>query len=777
MKYKGGVSLREIVIDLSQNSFSCPLLFGGYEGEHKNTKLSIILPSDLLPANIEKEIRYKFIFQTPIGELISSPYISADEITDNKISTILWGQLLKHRGDLIGCVAAVADLNGEEVELIAKTSSFKLKINDSPTGVDIIADTTENRDFIREVIEAYLNTSLNKAVQSDWNQTDSTKPNYIHNKPEIPSVEGLATKKYVDEKFSSVSGGGVPEELTAKVNKNTADILTHSNLIDENTKSIVNLQGYLGYDDKDILGLEADFESKTFTRLAGAKGLNAGADFNQFSMYRDRVRCNVADDGTINALYGGTGESEWITILETDTISFNKMGNDTDPDSVGGSGSGSGEPSYTTVPHPTDIENSIKLYVKNNATGESYVFNSTLGVYCGDPSAAYEYGTFISSNGDEVRLVGWPNGERNGEYSMEYYEGGFQFFIYPYCTDTLDISVELERKGGYQEGGSNGQVMVYQPKFYYRMVPLELEKQDGGFGYHIKKANYYISATPKAGFKLHPAFYDKNGNPVEYILYSAYEGYGNEGVLYSIAGVTPSIVVREEGESYASTRGDGWHIETIQALSANQVLMAIEYGGFNLQEAMGRGVVDVDALVNTGATSSLGNSSGMAEGTNGKVSISYRGIENVWGNCWTWCQGVTIWGDGSMLGGQPYIRKGFDFVESSVTLDSFDCTGFTIANSSGAINRFGYGKEAFDWLFLPSKTEGDTALPVGDYAWVSPDLKVEEEGTPLMGLRVGGDHSSEDNAGGFAYDSTYPYFASCAGCRLMYIPQMPFQVV
>jgi hypothetical protein len=27
---------------------------------------------------------------------------------------------------------------------------------------------------------------------------------------------------------------------------------------------------------------------------------------------------------------------------------------------------------------------------------------------------------------------------------------------------------------GYAEDGTNGQVMVYQPKFYYRMVPLKL---------------------------------------------------------------------------------------------------------------------------------------------------------------------------------------------------------------------------------------------------------------------------------------------------------------
>lgn len=147
--------MREIVIDLSQNNVSCPPFFGGYEGEHKNTKLSIVLPPELLPANIDQAVQYKFLFQTSIGELIPSPYITTEEITDDTISIILWGQLLKHRGILIGCVVAVSD-SGEEVELIAKTPSFKLKIGDSPTGVDVIVDTTENRDFISEIVESYL---------------------------------------------------------------------------------------------------------------------------------------------------------------------------------------------------------------------------------------------------------------------------------------------------------------------------------------------------------------------------------------------------------------------------------------------------------------------------------------------------------------------------------------------------------------------------------------------------------------------------------------------
>lgn len=83
----------------------------------------------------------------------------------------------------------------------------------------------------------------------------------------------------------------------------------------------------------------------------------------------------------------------------------------------------------------------------------------------------------------------------------------------------------------YVEDGSNGQVMVFQPKFYYKVVPLKLEKNtDSGIGYHLRKVNYYVSSKPKTGFKLHPAFFDENGNAINYILFSA-----DEGSMYDVS--------------------------------------------------------------------------------------------------------------------------------------------------------------------------------------------------------------------------------------------------
>lgn len=364
---------------------------------------------------------------------------------------------------------------------------------------------------------------------------------------------------------------------------------------------------------------------------------------------------------------------------------------------------------------------------------------------------------------------------------------------------------------GYTEDGSNGQVMVFQPKYYYKVVPLKLEKNtDSGIGFHLRKANYYVSSKPKTGFKLHPAFYDENGNAINYILFSADEGsmydvsakaYVNDNVdesityedgdlLCSVAGKKPisglrqGLGTRSVFESMANNRGSGWHLETIEATSANQLLMMIELGAMNTQTDIGLGVVSItdNASYNcsslTGSTADLGNGTGMAtetinekggiqttETANGKVAVTYRGVENPWGNISKHIQGINIWGDGSMCGGQPYVANNFTFNESKHS-DNYEPVGFTLANANGYIKAMGYGSEKYDWLFMPSEIGGTSALPVGDIVYIAPNLN---------GYRIaqqGGSYRSGDRAGSFFLicNGTVGSRSWNAGGRLIYVP-------
>lgn len=433
---------------------------------------------------------------------------------------------------------------------------------------------------------------------------------------------------------------------------------------------VTDIRAYLGMiETEDVLGITMDYKNKTCTRIAGAKNLTAGADFDKFSMYGGRKRCNVSDGGTINAYYG-----------------------------------------------------------------------------------------------DE----------------------------------------------GYTEDGSNGQVMVYQPKFYYLVCPLEYDRQETGYGYHLRKANYYVSETQRAGFKLHPAFYDKNGNEVDYILMSAYEGciYDTSANAYlkndeqvmdaskdkfsSIAGARPASGVsqnltRPNIEQMAKNRGEGWHSFGIKTASMEQLLMIVEMGMMNLQTAIGQGVVNLPWTTGsdttssyagaTGSTASLGNGTGRATKTttyeggkatdytvDGKTSICYRGVENFWGNIWKFAYGVNIWGNGKMAGGMPYICSDFNYAEGKNT-DNYEGAGFTVTKANGYISAMGYSTK-YDWLFMASECLGNSSLPVGDYTYITENLN---------GYRIallGGDWDGGSSAGSFYWGlgSGVGGRGRNVGGRLVYVP-------
>lgn len=399
----------------------------------------------------------------------------------------------------------------------------------------------------------------------------------------------------------------------------------------------------------------------------------------------------------------------------------------------------------------------------------------------------------------------------------------------------------------FDESGANGEgmVMVYQPAFFYKVEPLKLEPNtDSGIGYHTRKANYWVSDRPARGFKLHPAFYNEAGKPVDHIYFSAYEGalwdasevkYYHDGEVsaqQAANGIEPPSYISEDApefegqmdayyalaatddldldadklssaeglkpisglhlamnktnmEKCANNHGDGWHLETIKATSANQLLMMIELGTMNTQTAIGQGVVSIadNSAYNcaslTGSTSELGNGTGQAtttvnekggatteETASGKVSITYRGVENPWGNIWKHINGVNIWGDGSMAGGQPYVAEDFTFNESKHD-GNYHPVGFTIPKATGYINAMGYGSEEFDWLLMPSETGGTSALPVGDYAYVTANLN--GYGIALLG----GNWNYGGSAGGFywACDHVVGFRRRDDVGRLLYVPQ------
>lgn len=290
-----------------------------------------------------------------------------------------------------------------------------------------------------------------------------------------------------------------------------------------------------------------------------------------------------------------------------------------------------------------------------------------------------------------------------------------------------------EGDSGYVEDGSNGQVMVEQPKFYYKVVPLKTETVGGRV--LLRKARYYVSDTEKTGFKLHPAF-KMNGATLDKVYISAYEAtsydvsasayitndaqtvdFSNDKIA-SIAGAKPMSGLSQVGatragfRSIAAKRGTGWSQGLVQTSTMSELLMLIEYASFNMQAEIGRGDVDKtddgssNMAENTGATSPLGNKSG-AITKSGVQLVTYRGEENFWGNIWTWVDGINI------NYGKIFI-KDHDFADDTAT--GYTDTGITCINANGYVSAFIYDED-FDWLFIAGEVVGSDALPVSDYFW------------------------------------------------------------
>ena len=339
--------------------------------------------------------------------------------------------------------------------------------------------------------------------------------------------------------------------------------------------------------------------------------------------------------------------------------------------------------------------------------------------------------------------------------------------------------------------GTKVQVMVEQPIFYVKAVPVKSAVASSGRGKQYSKARFYISPTPKAGFKPVGGFRDANGNLQEKIYLAAYEGciYDTSASAYlkndeqvadfaadmlsSIASAKPASgltqsLTRANTRKLANNRGTGWQLSNIFSLSATQWLILVEYASFDAQAKVGQGVSTFtdDGATNmslvTGATAGLGNGSGIPDGgTNGKCSVSYRGEENLWGNIWTWLDGINIFNTDTTSA--VYVKE-YGAMKDDTTGDGYIPVGFGAFKGGGYISAFGIDGELME-LFIPVANGGASNLPVGDYFWNN------NTGFRVAGL--GGKWSSGATCGAWCLhwdDASSNRYRNIGG-RLLYVPQ------
>jgi hypothetical protein len=324
----------------------------------------------------------------------------------------------------------------------------------------------------------------------------------------------------------------------------------------------------------------------------------------------------------------------------------------------------------------------------------------------------------------------------------------------------------------YIENGSNGQVMVQIPLFYYRVNIIPN-------GYQ-----WYISSVAYPGYSIHPMFI-RNGVVQNYIyvgafLGSAYKTSASRYMINDSSGISFTPTSGDKLSSVAGTgikpisgwhnsltivnnrilahnRGTGWEQIDFLTESGIQLLYLIEYASFNSQSMISNGVTNItdDGSTNmsiengyTGTHSggtNLGNTSGQVAVTHYQTSqttyaMSYRGIENWFGNVWQFVDGINIQNNIPFVSDNAFVSDKFTSPYTSLAM--------TLCQSSGWTTNISVNN-TYSYPFLPLTIGGSSSTYLTDnYYQASGDEIALSGGSWNAGGDAGGFYWALTNGSG-----------------------------
>jgi hypothetical protein len=342
--------------------------------------------------------------------------------------------------------------------------------------------------------------------------------------------------------------------------------------------------------------------------------------------------------------------------------------------------------------------------------------------------------------------------------------------------------------------GADGMVMVEIPAFYVK------NESSGTLWKPV------ISATPLPGYDLHPAFI-KDGVAVPYRYYSAYDACVFDGTnfivtnndqnqsgrvntatdkLVSVSGQYPMTgLTRNEFRLLAANRGTGWRMGDFTLWSAIGLLLAVEAQTLNSQGVYGvgntrhttwptGGTISDSRVCESGFGNSLGNGSGgSATGTintlNNGDFVKYRGIENFWGNCNNWTDGIVIYSEGNSAGNKVFAywnNNGSQFADvANASASTAIPTGYgllgEIANTLAATRYATQFAQTNTWALVPTNFSTTSSHGTTDFYFTSSGWRV---------LLVSGNARNGGIAGAFHFlgDSDSAERSRTIGARLSY---------
>ena len=293
--------------------------------------------------------------------------------------------------------------------------------------------------------------------------------------------------------------------------------------------------------------------------------------------------------------------------------------------------------------------------------------------------------------------------------------------------------------------GSNGEVLTYIPGFYYKREVVDgieyqyiskYEQEGYSYSEPFSVGRYKISGGKDANHTVNTSNGSSNSK-VELMLNDG--GGSNVFKARSISGIYPSasatISVFRESASKLGTDFSilDYHYYVLQ------MLYLIEYADYDSQAKLGKGVTEnykgnnyYGAII-MGGTDSLGMRSGCLV-NDGKHSMIYRGIEDIYGNTADFLDGINI------KDYQVYINYDFTTYWSDTFDGNYKELGYVNANSGGWITKLGYDSNN-SLIGLPTEVDttntnqftpsgikdtyygssGDKILSVGGTSYISSD--------------------------------------------------------
>lgn len=278
---------------------------------------------------------------------------------------------------------------------------------------------------------------------------------------------------------------------------------------------------------------------------------------------------------------------------------------------------------------------------------------------------------------------------------------------YVYKDDYTDAEWETIRKGTH--ASIKGDIMIEVSEFWYRRV----QRED-------KKFEIIVAPKYKAGFKPDPWHY-VNGKHYEKRYISKYKLSGD---FKSLSGQTPRTSTALN-TARTALQAKGMNELTFQAQYSLVMLMLVKYATTDAQAIVANGYSSGNTYYTTGSADSVKGMDGSATAVTANESALALGIEDFWGNVWSYIDGAVCYA------GKTYF-KDVDTIQTDPTVNdlaSWTHTTSTYPNGGSATLITAIANDAdYDWLFTPSSDTNATTQTTNDNFWSAYGLQA-----PMVG--------------------------------------------